>query len=115
MAKVKRDTVPRANKAKPTRRGSATDAPNDDPLAFSDDRERMFGLITSWIRFIDNYPGWREWNAKKIGITVDYGRTGTWNSLEAFEFEKPIDDIHTVILNYMEIESTLRALRDVEF
>lgn len=82
-----------------------------------DAQSRLWSAITVWMKQLQEYPGWREWKRAHIGYTLRYGEDSSSQDVGVGDFELPpqLDAEHAVIMMYLELLSTVNALRDVEW
>ncbi len=76
----------------------------------------MTSAIVAFIKKLDEYPGWREWNRGKIGYTLyfdDFVRPG--NRVSEFKFDEETEKHHSVIMCYFSLDQTPAELRGLEF
>ncbi|WP_416898541.1 MAG: hypothetical protein ACMVY4_02035 [Minwuia sp.] len=80
-------------------------------------QERISGAIRDWIQKLQEYPGWREWKRSQIVYTLyfDDEFIPLEKNSEEFKFSPEIEMEHAVVTSYMELLSTVNALRDVEW
>lgn len=80
-------------------------------------RQRLSSAIASFVRELDDYPGWREWNRGKFGHTL-YFDDEFWrpdNRPAVFEFDPVTEKRHAVIMRYFSLLQTPDELRDLQF
>lgn len=80
-------------------------------------RDRMQIAIAKFVRSLDDYPGWREWNRGKFGDTL-YFDDEFWRDSDGpaeFRFDAEIEKRHAVIMRYFSLLQTPSELRDLEF
>lgn len=79
-------------------------------------RHRMSSAIAAFVKALDDYPGWREWNRGKFGHTLHFDEGWRTNDRPAsFEFDDATDKQHAVIMRYFSLLQTPSELRDLEF
>lgn len=82
--------------------------------------DRLMDAISLWMGALDSYPGWREWNRRKIGKTIgfgeaEFGEPEPGPALGDFVFSDEVEAQHAVILGYLGLASTVHSLKDLEF
>jgi hypothetical protein len=80
-------------------------------------RERMMNAIQAWIKALEVYPGWREWNRKKIGYTLFHGedRYSKPEFHGDFIFPAEMEKKHAVVTRYLRLLETVESLKECEF
>jgi len=83
----------------------------------STSQERISNALRDWMHKLQEYPGWREWKCSQIGYTLNFDDeyTPPEEYVEEFKFSPEIEKEHAVVTSYMELLSTVNALRDVEW
>lgn len=79
---------------------------------------QLMDQIGKWIKLIDDYPGWREWQRKKIGTTLAYAEDEDpdWGDVpNEFKFSEEIERQHTALMAYLSLSTCLHALQQCEF
>jgi len=78
--------------------------------------DRMFWAIRNWMIALQEYPGWREWQRRRIGYTLRFdddiipsGPVGD------FQFDPETNAKHEVVVGYLALLDTVSSLRDVEW
>jgi hypothetical protein len=81
----------------------------------SQHREEMQRVIERWVNFLQSYPGWTEWNHRKIGSTLFH--SGSEGSPEIPDFILPpdIDLKHAAIMAYLQLAQTIQTLKGCEY
>jgi hypothetical protein len=66
--------------------------------------DRLMSGISKWIADLENYPGWREWNRRKIGKTLHFGEPDFGSqetNLGDFVFSDEVDAQHAIVYGYL--------------
>lgn len=76
----------------------------------------MTSAIAAFIKMLDDYPGWREWNREKFGHTLHFDDDFLRPEKRAteFKFEHRIEAQHTVIMRYISLLHTPAELSDLK-
>lgn len=79
---------------------------------------RLLSAISGWIKELDEYPGWKEWNRRKIGKVLDYD--DPWPSSEKeplcdFQFDKNVEHQHAVCLGFLRLHQTGLCVAETEY
>jgi hypothetical protein len=81
--------------------------------------EKKQTAIRGFLRDLDDYPGWREWQRKRLSFVlaaesqdIIYSDDET---LEEFRFSTDIERQHNVIMLYLNLSRALVSLKDVEY
>lgn len=80
-------------------------------------QELILSAIREWMLKLQEYPGWQEWKRSHIGYTI-FGDDELIPDEEfstEFKFSSNMEKEHAVVTCYMELLSTVNALRDVEW
>ncbi|NBB51723.1 hypothetical protein GVN24_25905 [Rhizobium sp. CRIBSB] len=77
----------------------------------------MTSAIAAFIKMLDDYPGWREWNREKFGHTLHFDDDFLRAEKRAaeFKFEHKIETQHTVIMRYIALLHTSAELGDLKY
>lgn len=77
----------------------------------------VLNLIGKWVKRLEDLPGWRDFNRKKIAFTIFHDNTNpySWKGKNEFEFPEKIEKEHRVIMSYFELYNSLQSLKDCEF
>lgn len=77
----------------------------------------MLKAVRVWlINNHKNYPGWKEWQKKKIAHTLHFDDPFLPDKLEdGFIFSDDIEKQHAVIMGYLHLHGTLHSFQDCEF
>lgn len=81
--------------------------------------KRLMTAIGQWIKELDSYPGWREWNRRKFGKILDYD--DPWPSREGepplgdFQFDPEVEGQHATAMGFIRLHATAMSLADVEY
>lgn len=79
---------------------------------------RLVDAIGAWIKKIDSYPGWKEWQRKKIAAVMSLaeGLPIQADDLPTqFEFNEDIEHEHEAIMAYLSLNVCLHSLQQCEF
>jgi hypothetical protein len=81
--------------------------------------QRLHDAIANWIRSLDEYPGWREWNRKKVGKVLDHDDPffglAPSEPLGDFTFSPEVERQHSIALGFLRLDMTAMSLKDCEF
>lgn len=78
----------------------------------------MLEAVYEWIRRLDSYPGWREWNRKKLDRVLfddEWLSDEEREPLEDFNFPPEVDGQYAVVYQYLGLHQTIQVLRDCEY
>ncbi len=80
-------------------------------------KDRLSQAIRDWMQKMQEYPGWKEWKHSQIGYTLRFDDEfmTAQRSSEDFKFSLELEKEHAVLTSYLELLSTVEALRDVEW
>ncbi len=89
-----------------------------DDKASASSTERMSKAIGAWTSVLQTYPGFREWNRKKIGEALwfqePYSDPEEEIELE-FKFSDEIEKQRALVLRYAYLQQTISAFRECEY
>ncbi|MCW2365561.1 hypothetical protein M2341_001008 [Sphingobium sp. B7D2B] len=72
-------------------------------------------VISAWINKITNYPGFREWKAKAIALTLDDIRLPPDASHpEMFMFSPAVERQHEAVMSFLALQTTWIAMSECE-
>ncbi|MCJ7851575.1 hypothetical protein [Pseudomonas monteilii] len=78
---------------------------------------QMLSAVGRWLELLEEYPGWKEWNRRKLTLTLyqeDWDER-VKNTPEEFVFSVEVDQQHEVVFQFLGLYQTLQALRDCEY
>jgi hypothetical protein len=76
----------------------------------------MMNAITAWIRGLDEYPGWRDWNRERLGHVLHFDETVEDSpSVPDFVFDHDTDVRTDLLVSYMSLVETASSLREIEW
>lgn len=79
-------------------------------------RNQMQDCIAKWMRLLENYPGWREWNRGKIFYTLNFDLENLDDQGQSeFTFSQEVEQQRQFIMKYLELRVTIDALRECEY
>lgn len=78
-------------------------------------RARLLTAIGLWLSSLEKYPGWREWNLRKVERTIYMDDGVPEDSPVQFEFSELIGLQHEVVYQYLGLQQTVSALKDCEY
>jgi hypothetical protein len=83
------------------------------------DHDRLYQAIIARIDQLRSYPGWQEFQTKRIGNVLFYADNQEFGIEPAqigdFEFGEPVNSQHAIIYSYMGLSLTLESLKDCEY
>ncbi|HBP50582.1 hypothetical protein [Pseudomonas sp.] len=78
----------------------------------------MLDATAQWIRWLEDYPGWKEWNRDRLNralydddLLPDAGELVP----RAFVFSEAVERQHTVVFQYICLHQTTIALKECEY
>ncbi len=80
--------------------------------------DAMMRAIAIWMRKLNDYPGWKEWQHGKIHHVLNFDDPFLIDKQEIeseFKFSDEIEKQHTVVMQYLGLHSTITALKECEF
>lgn len=80
--------------------------------------DRMFAATGTWMKKLDEVPGWREWNRQKLRATLSVDDPWLGDEkikLNHFQLPEPINREHAVVMSYYGLVTSLSSLRDCEY
>jgi hypothetical protein len=81
-------------------------------------RERLLVAAGRWIKGLQDYPGWREWQRKKFHKVLweDWEpRQSHIDQIGDFEFDAATDAEHAVVHGFYCLISTVNSFKDLEY
>lgn len=78
----------------------------------------MIDATANFARALLDYPGFRDWQQKKMAMLIGSGTPfegAAGIALEDFQFSDEIERQHDVIMGYIELSQTFQALCDCEY
>lgn len=78
-------------------------------------REKIHRAIREWMVQLNSYPGWSEWNQKKIRFVMYYEDAVSVELEPEFQFSIDIEKQHSIIMSYLSLEKSIEDLKNVEF
>lgn len=76
----------------------------------------MQDSIAKWIRLLENYPGWREWNLEKVFYTLNFDLENLDDQRQGeFMFSQEVEQQRQLIMKYLELKDSIDALRECEY
>ncbi|AHL32344.1 hypothetical protein CD58_05320 [Pseudomonas brassicacearum] len=89
---------------------------NRDPISKS--TTMMLDAAVKWIGWLEDYPGWKEWNRERFSRTL-YDDNLVPDADEAeqrvFVFSEDVERQHAVVFQYLSLQQTSTALRECEY
>lgn len=79
--------------------------------------EQLLSAVGRWLEWLEEYPGWKEWNRKKLTLTLhqeDWGERANLTPDE-FVFSLEVYKQHEVVFQFLGLYQTLLALKDCEY
>lgn len=79
--------------------------------------EQMLSAAGRWLERLEDYPGWKEWNRRKVSLTLhqDVWDERTKGTPEEFVFSVEVARQHEVVFQFLGLHQTLEALKDCEY
>jgi hypothetical protein len=73
--------------------------------------------IRQWMISLDNYPGWKEWNRRKVHHTLyfDEELSSQRKAEEEFKFSQEVERQHAVVINFLGLQQAIGSLKESEF
>lgn len=81
-------------------------------------RTIMLDAAVQWIGWLENYPGWKEWNRDRLSRTLyddDLLPDADDQKQQAFVFSDAVERQHAVVFQYFGLQQTATALRECEY
>lgn len=81
-------------------------------------RTQIAEAIQRWIRDLEGYPGWREWNEKKLEHTLffdDITLSHAEKHEREFNFSEEVEKQRLVIVRYIELNLMIDSLKECEY
>lgn len=81
-------------------------------------QSELMDAISVWIKALDSYPGFREWQTKKVGAVLSLVEgipLGDDAFPEEFKFTAEIDRQHAAIMAYLSLASSFHTLQQCEY
>lgn len=78
----------------------------------------MTEAIQGWIRGLEDYPGWKEWNKRKFRHTLFFDSIGSSQTEEderEFTFSEEVEKQRLVIMGYLELNINIDSLKECEY
>ena len=77
----------------------------------------MVKAIGTWLKDLEDYPGWRERRRKRLGHTLHFDDPLLKPSkpLGDFTFSDKMEKQHAVVFQYLELHEAISALRECEY
>jgi len=78
----------------------------------------MLDAAVQWIRWLEDYPGWKEWNRDRLSRTLyddDLLPDADGHEPHAFVFSDAVERQHAVVFQYLCLQQTTTALRECEY
>jgi hypothetical protein len=79
--------------------------------------KQMLSAVSRWLEWLEEYPGWKEWNRRKLRLTLhqeDWDERAK-GAPEESVFSVEVDKQHQVVFQYLGLYQTLQALIDCEY
>lgn len=80
--------------------------------------DRMWKAITAWTKLLQEYPGFREWNRKKIGAALwfeDPFEIPKEGEVREFKFSDDVEKQHALVMKYLYLLQVSHGLKDCEY
>jgi hypothetical protein len=81
-------------------------------------RDIMLDALIDWAHQLENLPGWTEWQKTRLARTLWFDEPVFFeknSTSKSFDLPDPINKQHDVIMQYLQLNQTISALRDCEF
>jgi len=79
---------------------------------------RLWKAITAWTNRLQEYPGFREWNRKKLAAAIwfdDPFAKFEEDTYGEFKFSDDVENQHTLIMRYLHLLQVYHDLKDCEY
>src|SRR6059058_2976639 len=80
-------------------------------------RTIMLDAAVQWIGWLDEYPGWKDWNRARLSRTLydDDLLPDVDEEQHGFVFSPVVERQHAVVFQYLCLQQTTTALKDCEY
>jgi hypothetical protein len=78
----------------------------------------MTRAIGIWIARLESYPGWKEWKRKHLVHTLHFDEMRqplVDEPKDDFRFSDEVEKQHAVVIKFLALQETIRALKECEF
>lgn len=77
---------------------------------------RLIYAIGQWITHIDDLPGWRDWQRKKIATILSAAEgVARPDDLPEYVFEEPLQGQHAAIMSFFGLHRSFEGLKQCEY